>query len=398
MIRTSEAIRKEVVEKYPCKEISIEVTEECHQKCIHCSSEAGDKWDNELAFHEIEQIIRMGKEFLGTEVVSLSGGDPTLRSDIVELVNLIVNDLKLNVLIYSSGVVLEPGHCEKVDGGYKGSTDARIPLSCTELFQQITKIMHSDDENNKMIYSLEGGNVFSHEFITRVQDSWNCLWQTIRDTLEEGIYTEIHTCPMTTNMNELEEMYDLLCKESVNRWSLLRLVPQGRASKADYLLTDQYEFRRLIGIIEKILFKQNELKAEGEFATEVRVGDPLNFFGCICGDDNPIIPMTTCNAAKNRLLIRANGETQFCAALKHSPHYDYGNVRKTNIVDLWCLSEMAQALRMFHESGYKNISWCEDCKNIEICKGGCLSQRIALYGDMMVGPDPLCPYNSNKSK
>jgi len=376
VVKTTPEVLKKVVEKYPCKEISIEITEECSMRCIHCSSDAGKAWDNELSFDEIKEVIRLGKEYLGTEVVSLSGGDPILAKYFVPLVEFIVKEMKLKVLVYSSGSLVAP------DGDI---------LSFTETFpyKYIQDSLQKD--GCKMIYSIEGGNRFSHEFITRIKGSWDSLWKSVMTSINDDIFTELHTCPMTTNMYELCNLYESLCDAKVDRWSLLRLVPQGRCSNSRYLLTDREEFNELINIIHKILLNERVKKAEGEYATEVRVGDPLNFYGC--WDAQPIIPMTTCNAGKNRILIRANGETQFCAALKIDPKYDYGNVRETNIVDLWCNSSRVKMLREFHEGGYKKMMGvCGACKNLEICKGGCLSQRLKVYDNMLMGPDPLCPF------
>ena len=369
---------EEVVAKYPCKEVSIEITEKCDQRCIHCSSEATKEgWKDELTTDEIFHTITQSKRYLGTEVISLSGGDPILRKDFVDIVKFI-DSIGLNVLVYSSG------------GQFLSDEDRKMEVdlcdfTLTKQFDEIVNILRSD--GNKMIYSLEGGNRFSHEFITRRSGSWGCTNEAIRNTIRRGIFTEVHTCPMTTNMYEFEDMYKMLSRIGVNRWSFLRLVPQGRCSQVDYLITNPDEFRKLVTILARL--KSQSFEDE---KMEIRIGDPLNFFDCITEYKDRVMPMTSCSAGKNRMLIRADGSAQFCAALKHSPNHDFGNIRKTDIVDLWCNSIMVKKLRAFHEFDYKVIGGeCSACKHLEICKGGCLSQRIAAYGNMYEGPDPLCP-------
>jgi len=258
-------------------------------------------------------------------------------------------------------------------------------FSFTKEFGAIVNILRK--KGNKMIYSLEGGNKFTHEFVTRRSGSWACVNEAMRNTIRRGIYTEIHTCPMTINMYEFEDMYRMLYRIGVNRWSFLRLVPQGRCSKVDYLITSPDEFRKLVAILATLKSQSND-----DNKMEIRIGDPLNFFDCTIEYEDIVMPMTSCSAGKNRMLIRADGSAQFCAALKHSPNHDFGNIRKTDIVDLWCNSNMVKKLRHFHEIGYKDINGdCSVCKHLEICKGGCLSQRIAAYGSMNEGHDPLCP-------
>ena len=365
----------EIVGKFPCEEISIEITEECNCKCIHCSSDAGKAWEDELSMEEIKEIIRTGEEHLGTKVISLSGGDPILRKDFVDIVKYI-DSLDLDILVYSSGVAGEGGVFK--------------PFINTETFSDIVEIMRNRP-GNKMIYSLEGGSKFSHEFITRTRKSWEYVLKCIEITVVSGIFCEVHTCPMTTNMNELHDIYNLLIGLGVSRWSLLRIVPQGRCSAVEYLIPNKVEFRSILKRLEILMDDSFDRTSRGVFSPEIRVGDPLNFYACM--DALPIMPIATCSAAKDRILIRANGEAQFCAALKHNASYDYGNCRKTNLVDLWVDSDMANILRRFHEDGYKKIGGqCSECGNLEICRGGCVSQRIATYGDINIGPDPLCTF------
>jgi len=378
----------EVINKYPCKEVSIEITEKCGLECLHCSSEATkDGWENELTFNEIKNIIMEGNTCLGTEVISLSGGDPILRKDFVDIVKFI-DELKLNILVYSSGCILSDD-CyteEEISSGTR--------LTCfvdTNEYKEILPILRKP--GNKIIYSLEGANRFSHEFITRIKGSFDATKECIMaSAIDDKIYTEVHTCPMTINMNELRQMYELLDKSGVSRWSLLRLVPQGRCSgKNDFLVSNKKEFRF---ILDELAYLIRNYKAMGDKLshTEIRVGDPLNFYAVMGKNYEDVMPMTTCSAAKNRVLIRANGECQFCVALKHAPNYNYGNVRENSLTYLWVKSDMAKQLRAFHEGGYQTLfGLCGSCPKLEICKGGCLSQRIAYTDSRNDSPHSLCP-------
>jgi len=161
------------------------------------------------------------------------------------------------------------------------------------------------------------------------------------------------------------------------------LVPQGRCP--DYLITSKMQFFELQKIMVELYDKYFDGFSDCDI--DVRVGDPANFMFLL---DESILNHT-CSAAKDRILIRSNGEAQFCAALKHSPEYDYGNIREHNLAWMWEESPMAKKLREFHEWGWKNMKGrCSKCDYLNICKGGCLSQRIYKYKDMYWGPDPLC--------
>ena len=57
-----------------------ELTLACNQRCGHCGSRAGTPRPDELNTEECLQVVQSLAK-LGCEVITLSGGEPTLRSD-----------------------------------------------------------------------------------------------------------------------------------------------------------------------------------------------------------------------------------------------------------------------------------------------------------------------------
>src|SRR6185312_10386963 len=69
-------------------DMRISVTDRCNFRCVYCMPEEGMQWlkrQTLLSFDEIERLARIGTE-LGIEEVRLTGGEPTLRPDLPELV------------------------------------------------------------------------------------------------------------------------------------------------------------------------------------------------------------------------------------------------------------------------------------------------------------------------
>jgi GTP 3',8-cyclase len=69
-------------------DLRISVTDRCNFRCVYCMPEEGMQWlkrDTILSFDEIERIARVGVD-LGIEEVRLTGGEPTLRPGLPELV------------------------------------------------------------------------------------------------------------------------------------------------------------------------------------------------------------------------------------------------------------------------------------------------------------------------
>src|SRR5262252_368880 len=69
-------------------DLRISVTDRCNFRCVYCMPEEGMQWlkrETILSFDEIERITRIGVG-LGIEEVRLTGGEPTLRPDLPDLV------------------------------------------------------------------------------------------------------------------------------------------------------------------------------------------------------------------------------------------------------------------------------------------------------------------------
>ncbi len=69
--------------------LRISVTDRCNFRCIYCMPEDGVKWlpkDDILSFEEIEEVVRAAIDVHGIRRFKLTGGEPTVRHGIVDLV------------------------------------------------------------------------------------------------------------------------------------------------------------------------------------------------------------------------------------------------------------------------------------------------------------------------
>jgi len=90
--------------------LRISVTDRCNLRCRYCMPEEGVKFFSKsevLSFEEIQQVVEVAAE-MGIDKIRLTGGEPLVRKDIVDLVKLIaetpgVNDLGLT----TNGLLLD---------------------------------------------------------------------------------------------------------------------------------------------------------------------------------------------------------------------------------------------------------------------------------------------------
>src|SRR6478672_9511373 len=83
--------------------LRISITDRCNFRCLYCMPEEGVRWlpkDDILTFEEISDVVRAAVEIHGIRRFKLTGGEPTVRHGMVELVRLLrtldgVEDLSL---------------------------------------------------------------------------------------------------------------------------------------------------------------------------------------------------------------------------------------------------------------------------------------------------------------
>jgi cyclic pyranopterin phosphate synthase len=72
--------------------LRISVTDRCNFRCSYCMPEDGVRWlprEDLLSFEEIARVVRAGIEIHGIRRVKLTGGEPTLRHGLVDLVRML---------------------------------------------------------------------------------------------------------------------------------------------------------------------------------------------------------------------------------------------------------------------------------------------------------------------
>ena len=127
------------------KDVSIEVTQKCVYRCIHCSSCSTEKCTMMLQLDPLRRVIQ-GLHRLNVERVCLSGGEPFLHPDIVEIVKQI-SDSNIIVDIYSCGIV-------------KDAEEAK-PLSL-ELLSIMKKV-----GLRSLLFNLQSANENTYDLITQ---------------------------------------------------------------------------------------------------------------------------------------------------------------------------------------------------------------------------------------
>lgn len=255
-------------------EVTIEITQRCPNRCIYCSSRSSSGKKEALDLDTIVQVID-DAALLGAKQINLSGGEPLLRADIVEIAEY-VHAKGLVVRLYTSGI--------------NGGRNARsIPVQLMERLKgKIDCMIFNYEACSPKLYA---------QIMGTSTKNMSLLDEAIQYAVSIGIPVEAHIVSMKSNFREIPATVEKLYSMGIGKVSLLRLVPQGRAGENEALVTmtqeEQSELRQLLSELPKL------------YGERLRLGKPY------CTGR-----YTSCYTGTVRLAVRYDGYVFPCGAFK----------------------------------------------------------------------------------
>lgn len=121
----------------PVTSLRITVTHRCNYKCFYCHME-GEDGREELTVSDIMRLVDVGKK-LGIDKIKLTGGEPLVRHDIVDVVKAI-NDVKVaDLAMTTNGSLLRSLVVKLVESGLN-RVNVSLPSLKSEVFERVTGV------------------------------------------------------------------------------------------------------------------------------------------------------------------------------------------------------------------------------------------------------------------
>jgi radical SAM protein with 4Fe4S-binding SPASM domain len=261
------------------EELTLELTDWCPSKCLHCSSGSGPNCKNELP-HDLALRLVDEAGRLGAAKVSLGGGEPTASNNFLSIVHRVIEQ-KMHVEVFTCGLTT--------------TTDSVHGLP-TSIIKDCARL-----EGVKFIFSFHGAIAQTHDFITQTPGSYECLMTSFKNCLQAGIECEMNFVPLKVNVDDFEHLTEIAESLKIAKISILRFVPQGRGA------LNQAELE--LNAEEEKTFVSELLRLREAKKIAIRTGSPFN--GIIQGNQVP------CRAGFGKLVIQADGNVLPCEVFKH---------------------------------------------------------------------------------
>lgn len=328
------------VEYFP-EIVSWNTTKRCNLRCSHCYLSAGGGSPAELSFEEGCHLLDQLAD-AGTKMLILTGGEPLMRRDIVELAAH-ASSRGLLVVLGTNGMLLTASRA----GELKVAGVAGVGISLDSL----------DSEK--------------HDAFRGVRSAWEGAVRGIRLCVAEGLPVLLQMTVLPWNYSEVADMMEFAHREGATGFNLYFLVCTGRGEELSDITPAQYE-QALASLVEaQQLYPQMMVRARcapqvSRMASQQR---------------SALIGSAGCLAARQYCRITPEGDVTPCPYLPLVA----GNVRQQPFIDIWRTADPLRRLRDGALAGR-----CGVCDFRQVC-GGCRARAFALTGDLL-GEDPWCAY------
>lgn len=319
------------------EEIDLNVTNRCNIGCSHCIFAAGSERNDDLSLEEITRILKDGKK-LGAHEVHISGGEPTVRKDLEQILR-IADRLGYFVRLQTNMWAFRP--------------------------EMIPFILETVDEVLTSLDGLEN----SHDLI-RKRGSFQKTVDSIDRLMKANIRVVVVTAVQQKNYQDIPELVEYLSNKGVNAHFLFSVTPLGRATENDVVSIKEWE-----DLIEKLYGIYKDKKLNTDVVCELHH---------LKGNESITFTRAECRLyTRNHVIVLPDGKV-FPCSMFITTDKSLGNIKDNTFKKIWENSPLWD----FYSSRIDDPK-CDDCKLLALCKGGCPGYSYLRTGNV-TKHDPRC--------
>lgn len=322
----------------PLAHLYIYLTDSCNLACRHCwlapSQTRVGVPQNYLSKSLFQRAIQEAKP-LGLQSVKLTGGEPLLHPDFMDLLQILYDE-ELSPVIETNGVLLTSSVAGKI---------SQFPKRSVSI-------------------SLDGADAETHEWIRGMPGCFDKTCQAVRSLADAGTPPQIIMTIMKKNFDQVDSvirMAESLGASSV-KFNIVQPTARGKKLHEDELAMDVEDLIELGHRIDKELAPATKLNLLFDVPMAFRsLGNLLTANGCsVCG-------------IFGILGVIASGQYALCGIGEHVPELIFGKVGEDRLEAVWKENEVLQSIRESLPEKLEGI--CSRCLMKGRCLGACIAQN-----------------------
>lgn len=315
--------------QHELRQLFWECTQRCNMNCRHCGSDCKLSSEySDMPFCDFEKVLLSIREKYDPHkiLVIISGGEPLMRNDIIEI-----------------------GH--KITGlGYPWGMVSNGRLMSDKMIRDLL-----DAGMRSVSISLDGLSE-EHNWMRGKPDSFRYASHAIGTLARQAVSFDVVTCVNQRNFGTLEKIKEYLIGLGVRRWRLLTVFPVGRAASDSELQLNHEQKRTLMDFI---VATRKEGRIEATFGCEGFLGE---YEGKVRDH------FFTCQAGISVASVRIDGAISACTSVR--ANFDQGNIYRDDFVDIW-----ENRFDNMRKRDWARMGECSSCKYWKWCHGDGLHLR-----------------------
>ncbi len=306
--------------------VTVSITNTCNLRCRWCYGDCGAGARKELGARAWMSFITylIANDFIQ---IYFEGGEPFLRADFLKLLEQCSPHMM--TFVRTNGTLIDDKLAAKLKSIGVG----------------------------RMLVDIMGARAETHDALTGVAGSFAKSCSAVTRLVSAGIRTDVLVILNRKNAGEIQQLVDLAHRLGASRLGVLRLYPLGRA-------------KRTWGELALAIEEQQAA------VTDLSVPDGFKVMRSWHPNDR--------NCCWQAAAVNAYGDSIGCMYLRE--YVNFGNIRKTPLLETWRGNELYRTLRAGHVE-----KSCPSCHENDGTHGGCRSTAFAFHG-RWDAPDPFCSY------
>jgi SynChlorMet cassette radical SAM/SPASM protein ScmF len=333
-------------ETYALRSLYIYLTDSCNLNCRHCwikPSQSDSAPENNISPRSIEKAIKEALP-LGLSRVKLTGGEPLLRKDALEIIEI----------VGKAGLILD------------------IETNGTLITAETAGVL-SRTRKGTVSISLDSPQPQEHDLFRGVEGAFERAVRGMGFLREREVPFQVICSAYRDNCDDIGDLIKKASSLGASSFKINPVTPHGRALEM-FSGGSNLSVKEILELKRKV----DELYAPVS-DIPVHMAIPLAFYGF---EQIKACEYGLCHIL-NILGILADGRISFCGIGQTEEDLVMGDIKKESIADIWKNSPILK--RMREDIPEKLSGICGKCIFRKVCLGTCVAATYSMTGTFTEG-------------